>query len=74
MRALRLNPRDFARRGLHPALGRVTLSELIGAWTVHDLTHLHQIARILAHQYREATGPWERYLGVLHCDGHSAAA
>ena len=73
VRALKLDRRDFARRGLHPALGRVTLSELIGAWTVHDLTHLHQITRILAFQYREATGPWERYLGVLHCDGHSAA-
>ena len=74
VRALKLDRRDFARRGLHPALGRVTLSELIGAWAVHDLTHLHQIARILAYQYRGAVGPWERYLGVLQCGGHSAAA
>lgn len=74
VRALKLSPRDFARRGLHPALGRMTLSELIGAWTVHDLTHLHQITRILAFQYRDAVGPWERYLGVLQCKGHSASA
>jgi hypothetical protein len=74
IRALRLERRDLARHGLHPSLGTVTLSELIGAWTVHDLTHLHQIARILAFQYREAVGPWERYLGVLQCKGHSSAA
>jgi hypothetical protein len=74
VRLLKLDSRDFARHGLHPALGTVTLSQLIGAWTVHDLTHLHQVSRILAHQYREAVGPWERYLGVLQCNGHSAAA
>jgi len=74
LRALKLDRRDCARHGLHPALGSVTLAELIAAWAVHDLTHLHQIARILAHQYREATGPWERYLGVLQCNGHSAQA
>jgi hypothetical protein len=74
VRALKLERTDFARRGQHPSLGRVNLSELLAAWTVHDLTHLHQITRILAHQYREATGPWEQYLGVLHCNGHSARA
>jgi hypothetical protein len=33
---------------------------------------LHQISRILAHQYREAVGPWIKFLGVLKCEGHSA--
>jgi hypothetical protein len=27
---------------------------------------------VMAHQYREAVGPWGAYLGVLHCAGHSA--
>jgi hypothetical protein len=36
------------------------------------LTHIHQIARIMAEQYRAAVGPWEKYLGVLQCAGHSA--
>jgi DinB superfamily len=72
LRALNLLPEDFARRGRHPALGVVTLSELLAAWAVHDLTHLHQISRVLAHQYRGAVGPWSAYLGVLHCAGHSA--
>lgn len=72
LRALNLRSEDLARRGRHPALGVVTLSELLAAWAVHDLTHLHQLSRIIAHQYREAVGPWNKYLGVLQCAGHSA--
>jgi len=72
LRALNLRQEELARRGRHPALGVVTLSELLATWAVHDLTHLHQISRIMAHQYREAVGPWSAYLGVLQCAGHSA--
>ena len=72
LRALQLTPKDFERRGRHPALGVVTLSQLLATWATHDLTHLHQISRIMAHQYREAVGPWSQYLGVLQCAGHSA--
>jgi DinB superfamily len=74
LRALNLRPEDLARRGRHPALGVVTLSELLATWAAHDLTHLHQISRVMAHQYREAVGPWSKYLGVLQCAGHSAAS
>ena len=74
LRVLNLREEDLALRGRHPAFGVVTLSELLATWAAHDLTHLHQISRIMAHQYREAVGPWSRYLGVLHCDGHSASA
>ncbi len=72
LRALNLRQEDLERRGRHPALGVVTLSELLATWAAHDLTHLHQVSRILAHQYREAVGPWSTYLGVLHCAGHSS--
>jgi uncharacterized damage-inducible protein DinB len=72
LRALKLQEKDFDRRGRHPGLGPVTLSHLLAAWTVHDMTHLHQISRILAHQYRDAVGPWSAFLGVLQCAGHSA--
>ena len=72
LRALKLRPEDLARKGRHPALGAVTLSELLATWAVHDLTHLHQISRILAHQYRDEVGPWKAYLGVLKCAGHSS--
>ncbi len=72
LRALDLRREDLDRRGRHPALGVVTLSQLLAAWAAHDLTHLHQISRIMAHQYRDAVGPWIAYLGVLQCAGHSA--
>jgi hypothetical protein len=72
LRSLKLGPEDLNRRGLHPALGTVTLSQLLATWAAHDLTHLHQISRIMAHQYREAVGPWSVYLGVMKCAGHSA--
>ena len=71
---LNLQPKDLARRGQHPALGVVTLSQLLAAWAVHDLTHLHQISRVMAHQFQEAVGPWSKYLGVLQCAGHSSPA
>jgi len=72
LQALNLQPKDFIRRGTHPALGVVTVSELLATWTVHDLTHLHQISRIMAHQYRATVGPWSAFLGVLQCAGHSS--
>lgn len=72
LQALNLQPEDLKRRGKHPALGAVTLSELLATWVVHDLTHLHQLVRVMAHQYRGAVGPWSAYLGVLQCAGHSA--
>jgi hypothetical protein len=72
LQALNLQPEDLIRRGTHPSLGAVTLSELLATWAVHDLTHVHQLSRVMAHQYRDAVGPWSAYLGVLQCTGHSA--
>ena len=34
--------------------------------------YIHQLSRVMAHQYRNAVGPWSAYLGVLQCAGHSA--
>jgi hypothetical protein len=69
---LNLAHQEMRLRGRHPALGVVTLAQLLATWAVHDLTHLHQISRVMAHQYREAVGPFGAYLGVLQCAGHSA--
>jgi len=74
LRRLSLGEEDLQKRGRHPALGAVTLSELLATWAAHDLTHLHQISRIMAHQCREAVGPWSKFLGVMQCGGHSAQA
>jgi hypothetical protein len=72
LRGLNLRPEDLAKRGKHPELGVVTLSQLLATWAAHDLTHLHQLSRIMAHQYRTAVGPWSAYLGVMQCAGHSS--
>ena len=71
LRSLNLQPKDLERRGLHPSQGVVTMSDLLATWAAHDLTHLHQISRIMAHQYREAVGAWAPFLGVMRCAGHS---
>jgi len=65
-----LSPADLEKRGRHPALGPVTLSELLTTWAAHDLNHLHQMARVMAYQVRDEIGPFRAYLGVMQCDAH----
>lgn len=56
---------DLDRRGLHPALGEVTLRELLATWTVHDLDHISQIFAGMAGSRDAAVGAWKTYLGIL---------
>jgi hypothetical protein len=56
---------DYQKTGVHPVFGDVTLVQLLSTWTVHDLSHINQITRVMAKQYRTATGPWIEYLSVL---------
>ena len=56
---------DLDRRGRHPALGEVTLRELLATWAVHDLDHVSQIFAGMAGSYDAAVGPWKTYLGIL---------
>jgi len=53
------------RRGLHPELGEVTVRELLACWVAHDLDHLMQIARVLAHRHAGEVGPWRAYLRII---------
>ena len=65
LRSWNLQPEDFARRGTHPALGAVTLGQLLATWAAHDLSHLRQITRTMAKRYAAAVGPWAAYLPVM---------
>ena len=56
---------DLDRRGMHPALGEVTLRQLLAAWAVHDLDHIGQIHAGLAGSRDPDVGPWKDYLGIL---------
>lgn len=60
-----LTEAQLALEGEHPALGAVTLRQLLATWVAHDLGHVAQTARVMAKQYREATGPWRAYLPVM---------
>jgi len=64
--SLEIGEPDLDLEGLHPELGRVTLRQLLATWVCHDLSHLSQIARVLAKRHREAVGPWAKYLSILH--------
>ena len=63
--ALRLSDADLDRRGRHPALGVVTLRQLLATWVAHDLDHVVQISRVLARQYSDEVGPWRAYLRII---------
>jgi hypothetical protein len=63
---MNLTPELLQKRGTHPALGVVTLSQLFSAWVVHDLGHIRQIVRVMAKQYRDAIGPWTAYLTIVN--------
>lgn len=56
---------DLDRRGLHPALGEVTLRELLATWAVHDLDHVTQVFAGLAGSRDADVGAWKAYLGIL---------
>jgi hypothetical protein len=65
VRGWTLTDRELALEGQHPALGTVTLRQLLSAWVAHDLGHIAQTARVMAKQYRDAVGPWRAYMPVM---------
>jgi hypothetical protein len=66
LREMKLGASDLEKRGQHPALGTVTLKELLATWVAHDLDHIAQIARTMAKQYAIEVGPWQVYISILH--------
>ncbi|WP_435353437.1 DinB family protein [Emticicia sp. SJ17W-69] len=60
-----IHPKSFDARAIHPDFGEVSLTQLLATWTVHDLNHISQIARVMAKQYKDAVGPWISYLRIL---------
>ncbi len=62
---LHITPEQLTSTGTHPALGTVTLSQLLATWVVHDLNHIGQIVEVMSRQYAEAVGPWSAYLAIL---------
>lgn len=65
LKSVSLNEADLEKRGEHPVLGEVTLRNLLSTWVVHDLTHIAQITRVMAKQYKEEIGPWKDFFRIL---------
>jgi hypothetical protein len=62
---MNLTRADLSRTGQHPEFGEVRLGQLLATWVVHDLNHLAQIVRTMAHEYADAIGPWRAYLPIV---------
>ena len=60
-----LTEQDLERKGMHPVLGEVTLRNLLSTWVVHDLTHVAQVTRVMAKQYKGEMGPWPEFFRIL---------
>ena len=65
LKSLNLTEEDFNKKGTHPALGQVTLRQLLSTWVIHDLTHIAQITRVMAKQYKSEIGPWIEYFRIM---------
>ncbi len=63
--SLILTEADLDKTGMHPKLGEITLRNLLSTWVVHDLTHIAQITRVMAKQYKEEMGPWPEFFRIL---------
>ncbi|MCK6616814.1 MAG: DinB family protein [Cyclobacteriaceae bacterium] len=61
-----LQESDFAKTAMHPELGEVNLQHIISTWTTHDLSHIAQIARVIAKQYKDFIGGFRKYQRVLN--------
>jgi hypothetical protein len=65
LRSKKLTDKNLEEKGIHPAFGEVTLSQLLSTWVVHDLNHIAQISRVMAKQYKTEVGPWTPYVSIL---------
>ena len=60
-----LTAEQLGLTGTHPALGAVTVRQLMATWTAHDLGHILQITRTMARKLKSDVGPWKEYLSVM---------
>ena len=63
---LNITEQDFTTTAIHPKLGEINLQQLIATWVTHDLSHLNQITRVMAKQYKQDVGPFIQFLRILN--------
>jgi uncharacterized damage-inducible protein DinB len=65
LEAMELTGEKLNRKGMHPDLGEVSLTELLATWVAHDLSHINQMTRVMARNYSSEAGPWKAYISIL---------
>jgi hypothetical protein len=65
LKSHQLKEEDFDKTGIHPYFGAITMRQLLSTWTIHDLSHIAQISRVMAKQYKEAIGPWTEFFRMM---------
>jgi hypothetical protein len=65
LEAFGLDESKLSMTGIHPEFGEVTLRQHLATWVAHDLSHISQVVRVLAGQYKGEVGPWVKYLSIL---------
>ncbi|MBV1923416.1 MAG: DinB family protein [Flavobacteriaceae bacterium] len=66
LKSLEITPEKLKLTGIHPEFGSITLEQLLATWVVHDLGHIAQVSRVLAHQYKDEIGPWKAYIPIVN--------
>ncbi len=65
LETMQIDEEKLQMKGTHPDFGEVSLKQLLATWTVHDLSHIHQMTRVLGKNYRSEAGPWKAYISIL---------
>ncbi|MFT3750481.1 MAG: hypothetical protein QM768_19365 [Agriterribacter sp.] len=65
LKSFNLQIADYTKSAFHPKIFEVNLQQLIATWVTHDLSHLTQVSRVMAQQYKSEAGPFKEYLKIL---------
>lgn len=65
LKGFHLQKSDYTKTAFHPQIFEVNLQQLLATWVTHDLSHLTQVSRVLAQQYKNEVGPFNKYLKIL---------
>lgn len=65
LKSMQLTEELLNQTGIHPDLGEATLKQLLATWTIHDLSHINQMTRVMMQNYKEEVGPWKAYISLL---------
>ncbi len=68
LKAMNIDNEKLELTGTHPELGLVTLKNLLACWTAHDLSHINQLSRVMAKNYKSEVGIWTNYLTILQSE------